>query len=88
MLDGTVTLTLAKADALVLDSCLARFFGEGSLHDWEDFALALKAESEQWPFQQIRDQLADQLLAENTAQNYDELLETAHKTISAREWDE
>ena len=85
---GAVTFSLDRADALVLDACLVRFFGEGSLHDWEDFALKLECESEQWPFQQLRDQLGAQLVSENTAANYNEILADAHRSITAREWGE
>ena len=87
-MSGTLTITLDRADALVLDACLERFFGEGSLHDWEDFSLKLERESEQWPFQQLRDQLGEQLVAENTAANYADILANAHKSIIAREWGE
>jgi hypothetical protein len=86
MSDKTVTIVLAVADALVLDKCIERFFGEGDLHDWESASLTLDRETEQWPFQQIRDQLADKLSEELTSVNYDQILENAYQSIDAREW--
>ena len=88
MSDAAITITLSRDQAIVLDECLSRIFGDNDLHDWENIQFNFVEECEQWPFFTLRDALADQLSAELSAGNYNQILENARKSITAQQWGE
>lgn len=88
MSDETVTLTLRRDEAIVLDASLDRMFGNYDLHDWELVKFSFEQECEQWPFQAIRDALSAQLVTVNTAADYNLILDNARKSVSAHQWGE
>jgi hypothetical protein len=86
MATDTVTISLTRDEAIILDDCLTRMFGDNDLHDWENVKFSFERECEQWPLFTVRDSLADQLNDDLTSQKYTEILDKARTSIAAQQW--
>ena len=83
-----VQVELGYDDAIVLLHCVRRLFGEHDLHDWDRVSFSFENECEQHPFFELQQALAGALVNEETSGDFPQILASACRNISVRQWGE